>query len=345
MTGGAHRSGRELNDAFHREVIAPLLGDRPYAATLLGWGSDVLGYDTDRSTDHGWGPRLQIFVAAAEVDDVRRTVDAGLPESFGGWPVRYGWDNAEVDHRIGVSTLTAWLRGELGLDPRDAMDPVDWLLVPQQRLLGVVGGAVYADDGHEVARVRDLVRWYPHEVWLWLLACQWRRVAQEEAFVGRAAEVGDGLGSRLLAARLATEVMRLTFLLERRYWPYTKWFGTAFSRLAGAAEIAPILDRVLDAGEQSEREGALAAAYETVARRHNAADVTAPVDPSTRSYHDRPFRVLMADRFVEACLAEVSDPTLRALPLAGSVDQFADSTDVLSAPGVVARLRGLYRPV
>jgi hypothetical protein len=139
--------------------------------------------------------------------------------------------------------------------------------------------------------------------------------------------------------------MRLTFLLERQYWPYTKWFGTAFARLAGAAELAPILDRVIDAGDHPAREDALAEAYETLGRRHNAAAVTAPVDPSTRSYYDRPFRVLMADRFVEACLAEVSEPTLRALPLIGSVDQFADSTDVRAAPGVVPLLRGVYRPV
>jgi hypothetical protein len=45
--------GRELNAAFHAEVVAPLLGRRRYAAALLGTGSDVLGYDTAVSTDHG----------------------------------------------------------------------------------------------------------------------------------------------------------------------------------------------------------------------------------------------------------------------------------------------------
>ena len=343
MSAAAHRSGRELNAAFYRQVIAPLLGGRPHAAGLLGWGSDVLGYDTARSTDHGFGPRVQVFVGAAEVAEVGKEIDAGLPESFEGWPVRYGWANADVTHHVGVSTLADWLRGELGVDPREPMSPVDWLLIPQQRLLGVTGGAVYADHGDAVRDARELLRWYPHDVWLWMLACQWKRIAQEEAFVGRTAEVGDGLGSRLLTARLVHEVMRVIFLLDRTYWPYSKWFGTAFARLDGAAGIAPVLDRALDADERRAREDALAEAYEMVARRHNAASITAPVDPSTRAYYDRPYRVLMADRFVEACLAEVSDPTVRALPLVGSVDQFADSTDVLSAPGVVRRLRGVYR--
>lgn len=48
--------------------------------------------------------------------------------------------------------------------------------------------------------MREAVAWYPDQVWRWLLACQWRRLAQEEPFVGRAAEVGDEFGSRVLAA-------------------------------------------------------------------------------------------------------------------------------------------------
>jgi len=51
-------SGQELSRRFYREVVEPLVRPWPHAAALLGWGSDVLGYDTERSVDHGWGPRL-----------------------------------------------------------------------------------------------------------------------------------------------------------------------------------------------------------------------------------------------------------------------------------------------
>jgi hypothetical protein len=50
----------------------------------------------------------------------------------------------------------------------------------------------------------------------------------------------------------------------------------------------------------------------------------------------------MADRFTVACLATVSDPVLRTLPLIGSVDQVVDSTDVLQAPATYRRLAALY---
>jgi hypothetical protein len=40
------------------------------------------------------------------------------------------------------------------------------------------------------AGVRALLARFPPQVHRWLLACQWERIAQEEVFVGRAAQVG-----------------------------------------------------------------------------------------------------------------------------------------------------------
>jgi len=42
-----------------------------------------------------------------------------------------------------------------------------------------------------------------------VLACQWRRISQEEPFVGRCDEVVDELGSAVVAARLVRDLMRL----------------------------------------------------------------------------------------------------------------------------------------
>ena len=257
-----------LNEAFYREVVAPLVEPYPHAAALLGWGSDVLGFDTERSTDHGWGPRLQVFVAEADVDAVRARVDAGLPEIFRGLPVRFGWDEIAPRHWVEVLPLGTWLTGHLGLDPRPGMATRDWLTVPQQLLLGVVRGAVYADPAGELAALRSNLRWYPRDVWLWMLAAQWRRIAQEEAFVGRASEVGDELGSRLLAGRLVRELMCLVFLLCREYRPYSKWFGSAFARLPGAAALRPALERAVAAADHAAREAALTEAYEAIASPH-----------------------------------------------------------------------------
>jgi hypothetical protein len=335
-------SGLELSNAFYAEAVAPLVGDVPHAAALLGWGSDVLGFDTSRSTDHGWGPRLQVFVDVEHVPLVRDVVDAGLPDEFRGRPTRFGWDEVPVTHHVEIAALEEWLRDRLGFDPAEGVGLHDWLCTPQQLLLEVTAGAVFRDDGGELAAVRDALAWYPDQVWLWLLACQWRRIDQEEPFVGRTAEVGDELGSRVVAARLVRDLMRLSFLLERRYAPYSKWLGSAFAELESHAEIGTALAAVLAAEDYEQREAALVTSVEALAVRHNALGLTSRVDPTVRLFHGRPFRVLGSGRFVDACLARVTDPALTSLPPVGAIDQFVDSTDVLSYPERFRALGDVY---
>jgi hypothetical protein len=334
--------GLDLARAFYDEAVAPVLGDAPHAAGLLGWGSDVLGYDTGRSTDHGWGPRLQVFVQRENVASLRAGVEANLPDEFRGWPTRFGWDAVPVSHHVDVVPLAEWLRARLGFDPSQGISTSEWLRTPQQILLEVTAGAVFHDDAGELTHVRESLAWYPDQVWFWLLACQWRRIEQEEPFVGRTAEVGDELGSRVLAARLIREFIRLGFLLERRYAPYSKWLGSAFAQLNVQPAIRDACRAALTAEDYADREVALAAAAEELALRHNALGVTSPVDATVRLFHERPYHVLGAGRFVEACLERVTDESLRSLPLIGAIDQYVDSTDVLSYPHVFQRIGEIY---
>ncbi len=59
--------GLQLSQAFYWEAVRPILDahfpNLPHAAALLGYGSDVIGLDTPVSRDHGWGPRLILFLA------------------------------------------------------------------------------------------------------------------------------------------------------------------------------------------------------------------------------------------------------------------------------------------
>jgi hypothetical protein len=333
--------GLDLSRGFYFEVVAPLLAGTRHSAARLGEGSDVLGFDTPRSTDHGWGPRLQLFVERGDLPAVATSIERGLPETFGGWPVRFGWDEVPVSHHVETDTIDGWLDRRVGIGRPGDLGPVDWLATPQQLLLGATAGEVFHDGLGELSTVRAGLAWYPDDVWLWLLACQWQRIGQEEAFVGRTAEVGDELGSRLVVGRLARDLIRLCFLLERRYAPYTKWLGSAFARLEASGEVGPALELALDARDQAARERALAEAYEAVATRHNRLAVTDFVEPTVRPYYSRPYVVIAASRFVDACLARVEDPLLRSLPLVGGVDQLADSTDMATA-GAARRARAFF---
>ena len=73
-----------------------------------------------------------------------------------------------------------------------------------------------------------------------------------------------------------------------------------------------------------------------VAGLHNTPGLTEVLDPATRPYFGRPFRVLHADRFAAALRSAITDSEIRALSMCGAVDQFADSTDFL---GDLRRIR------
>lgn len=346
--------GVTLSRILYQEAVRPVLeAEYPglrYAAARVGPGSEVLGFDTPRSADHEWGPRLELFLsvadAAAHRSALHQLLAERLPKQVRGWPTHFhqydphdpvglmALTEGPVDHRVSVHAVDTWLVDQLGVPVGGDRPPTarEWLAIPQQKLVEVTAGAVFHDEPGTLSAARRHLSWYPDQVWRHLLACQWQRISQEEAFVGRSAEVGDELGSAVVAGRLVRDLMRLCLLLERRYAPYSKWLGSAFGQLEVAAELTPALRGALAATAYPERERHLCAAYTRVATLHNAAGLTDPVDPAPRPYHSRPFRVLHAERLARALAVTVTDPELRGLPLTGGVDQWADSTDFLSQP-------------
>ncbi|BCJ37527.1 hypothetical protein Athai_50300 [Actinocatenispora thailandica] len=352
MAGG-FVAGLELSRGFYREAVRPILDAAvpgvEHSAARLGSGSEVLGFDTARSADHEWGPRVQLFLSAPDVAEHGARLDAVfaelLPKTFRGYATHFVAAGANgigtmqvtdgpVRHRVEVTDPHSWFVGQLGFDPADGVTTADWLAVPTQRLAEVTAGAVFHDGLGALGPARARLDWYPHDLWLHVLACQWQRISQEEAFVGRCGEVGDELGSAVVAARLVRDLMRLWLLLHRRYPPYGKWLGSAFAGVPGAGALGPHLRAALAATDWHTRERHLAAAYETVAAQHNRLGLTDPVDPATRPYHSRPFRVLHAERFAAALAARITDPEVAALPAVGAVDQFVDNTDLLCRPAL-----------
>ncbi|WP_433235862.1 DUF4037 domain-containing protein [Streptosporangium sp. CA-135522] len=304
-----------------------MVADVPHSAALIGSGSEVLAFDTERSTDHDWGPRVVVFVAPRAAGPLRDSIIAALPATFGGYRTDFG-----AGCGVEVADAGAWLHGRLGFDPLSGVGALDWLATPWQRLAEVTCGEVFHDGLGVLQRARAALRWYPDDLWRYVLACQWRRLAQQEAFPGRCGEVGDDLGSAVLTAALARDLMRLVLLMRRRYPPYAKWVGSAFARLTGTAELGEALSEAVAAGEWRTRQQHLSRAYERVAALHNRLGLSRSLDTGTRGFHDRPFQVIDAQRFADALGEAVTDPWVRALAPVGSIDQFADSTDLLIDP-------------
>ena len=331
--------GLQLAREFYVEVVRPMLrAEYPtlsYSAALIGWGSDVLGFDSERSTDHNWGPRLQVFLrddAVPLADEITAMLAERLPAEFRGYPTAFPFTEdpgGDPHHRVQVVGLVTWLEHQVGFGPSHEPELLDWLAIPTQRLAEVTAGAVFEDDQGELERLRARLAWYPQDVWLYVLACQWQLIAQEEAFPGRCSEAGDELGSAVVAGRLARDLMRLCLLMHRRYPPYSKWLGSAFASLAEATAMVPSLAGAIAATTYRDRESHLSDAYEATAALHNRLELTEPLETAVRNYYDRLYKVPDAGRFSHALLERIIDPRIHALPLIGAVDQHIDNTDAL----------------
>ncbi len=353
-------TGLALSRQLYETAVRPILGrhypDVPYSAALIGDGSDVLGFDTEQSTDHGWGPRLRLFLSEADYQQLSTTLDVilqeELPPDVSGYPIDMAWFGMPEPpaatkgrrHRVEIHDSDTFFRRQLGRSVSGELSPVDWLLMPQQSLRSVTEGAVFHDGLGLLGPLREKLRYYPDDVWIYLLAAQWRRVAQEEAFMGRCAQVGDDIGSRLVTARIVDDLMSLAFLMERTYAPYRKWFGTAFRQLVLAKRLEPALKASLAAGNWPEREAAMVECWRIVASAHNDLGITAPLPTEATSYYERPFVVIHAERFERALLEAICDPAVAALPqYLGGVDQFVDTTDLLSEPTRLDAVATLFR--
>lgn len=340
-------SGSECARRYYEELVGPVLAAQrpalPHAAARLGSGSDVLGLDDDRSRDHDWGLRLTVLVADTDVAaDVHALLDQELPDTFAGLPTRFPttWAPAPV-HQVEVRATDTFVTSRLGVHIDHLDDPLAWLALTGQSVLEITAGPVFCDTAGRLSAARRKLEWYPDDVWLYVLASGWQRLSQELPLVGRCADAGDDLGSRVITARLVRDVMHLAFLVDRAWPPYPKWSGTAFARRTSAT-AGPALAAALAASTWERRERSLVEAIDVVHAAQRARGLPcadAPVIP----FWDRPYRTVAPD--VAARLtAAIADPMVASLPAGvGSIEQWVDNVDVLARPSRRAQLVAAWR--
>ncbi|MBN2146762.1 MAG: DUF4037 domain-containing protein [Anaerolineales bacterium] len=345
--------GRELSRRFYWEVVRPLLDAHfpgmQHAAALIGPGSEVLGFDTEMSMDHDWYPKVVLFLREEEAawkEPIKEMLAKHLPHTFLDFPV----DAVEFPDEPGTSVMTLRTEGPvlhrvfpvtlgdfaqewLGWSMEEPLQPAGWLSIPAQILRSLTTGAVHYDGVGELTRFRQMLAWYPHDLWLYLLASSWVRIEAEEHLMPRAGFVGDESGSAIMASRLTRDIMYLCFLMERQYAPYPKWFGSAFRQLSCAVEMQPLLKNILHANNWQERHARMGAACEHLAQMHNHLGLTEPLPEAVSNFHNRPFKVIHGDLFANALSQQISDPYVLRIAkrgLIGNIDQVSDNSELLS---------------
>lgn len=354
--------GLELCEGFFNECVKPIIDkyfpNLQYSAGLIGYGSDVLGYDDKISRDHMWGPRFYMFLRKNDIDkkdEIFNRFAEDLPYEYMGYSVNFTEpdsndcgvqhpqfiDSGKVNPLIFIQTFNEFLFDEIGTADLDNIEPLDWLAFSEHRLLSLVSGNLFVDKLN-IRKLTDKIKFYPNDVKMYLIASQWNIIAAEQAFVKRCGEVGDEIGSQIICARIAERLMRLCFLYKDTYAPYSKWFGTAFNKLDIDENIKLKINSVLKATDLEECENSLVEVQALVTDLHNASELTEKVDYSVESYFGRDIKVIFADKFVDAAVERLKGTAFENIPLIGTMSQFDGLSDFADEKAYYEQIKRVY---
>jgi hypothetical protein len=354
--------GKQLCEQFFFEIAEPLLKKHfptlLYSAGLLGYGSDVLGYDDIVSTDHMWGPRFYLFLNEEDFHlkpSIMKCFSESFPYEYQGFSVNFSTPNPNdggvqtpenisegyVNPLIFIHTFEEFLENYLGRSDVDGFTSLDWLSFSEHRLLALTAGNIFADNLN-LQNTLDKLSYYPENVRRYLLFSNWELISQEQAFVKRCASVNDEIGSILACARISDRLMRLAFLYKKQYAPYSKWLGTAFTGLDIDDKIKQCIHHALKASSISGREKNLVTAQKLVADLHDISGITEPVRAEITNYFGRDICVISADRIAEKIQKTFDDDLFSSMPPLGTLSQIPNLTSISDKPEYQRRIKHLY---
>ena len=217
--------GMQLSELFYKEVVKKIIKKEfpqlKYSAGIIGYGSEVLGFDTERSTDHHWGPRVMLFLNAKDYknrEKISETLSEKLPPTFKGYSTHFSQPDEigvqllkeakkgqKINHRVEIFTINSFFQEYLNINPNKDLTVYDWLTLSEQKLRTIQSGKIFSDN-LGLKKIQEKFEYYPKDVWLYLITCEWEKISQEEAFVGRCGEVNDELGSSIVASRLIQSI-------------------------------------------------------------------------------------------------------------------------------------------
>ena len=323
--------GLELNNGFFSDVVKPIIKKKypnlRYSAALLGYGSDVLGYDNETSMDHNWGPRLQVFI---ENEDLKIELDNlfkwELPFLYKGFPTNFSdpaydgvqrlnfSENKPVNHLIQIVTPENYFNSIYSISYSGNFSNNDWLALTDQKLLEITSGKVFY-DGLSINEFRNKLCFYPLDICKLRMAVLWDYIWNKEAFIGRSIELNDFIGIKINASRIINYLIKIFFYLEKKYIPYSKWFGYAFKELKIFNSINDIIINALKENDPIKIENSLCLLYEKVVDEHNKNSQLPYLKNRTRNFFNRQCKVIFAESIVEQLIDSIKDITIKSINL------------------------------
>jgi hypothetical protein len=228
--------GLEISRTHWHDVVAPAVATRfpsvlpRIAFGLVGEGSECFGFDDDLSRDHDFDPSPCLWLSASDFASHGESLGAlvkSLPP-----PDRAALITAEGSGRRGVHEIGTFYRRFLGL-ARAPRTIEEWRAMPEAGLFASTNGEIFEDPAGGFSAVRTgLLAFYPEDLRLAKLARCLHTAGQSGQYnLERSVARGELVAVALEIAEFVDAAIAITFLLARRFRPYSKWAHRALGIL------------------------------------------------------------------------------------------------------------------
>ncbi|MDT3425297.1 hypothetical protein J2Z22_000813 [Paenibacillus forsythiae] len=353
--------GLDLSEEFYWEIVRPILACRfpqlleKHAAGLIGYGSDVLGYDDDLSRDHEWGARCYIWLLDPDYEEyaacLNQAFDEGAPILYKGYPARFSVDdsnevlvpyNGKTNiHHVAITSVSRHMRIQLGLHTSQ-LSIYDWLVIPEQKLIEWTRGKIFTDPIGEITEARKTLSYLPEAVWRYKLKYAWS--AFRLLYVARLTDIrGESLSARLLINRMVEKAIQLLFLYNKRYRPGTyKWISKELAQISPLAnESIELLEGILMEPCVTKAVEQMESVLARLVKQHNDMKLTEYIELEPPIFYARGLQSYSYIN-IENALFSSLPKELQHLEIPGSLDQFVTSEHILVWAEHYSKFKPIY---
>lgn len=353
--------GLELNKWFSTNIVLRLINEYfpslkdKYAIGLIGYGSDILGHDDEISQDHEWGPRCQVWLNENDyknyAKDLDKMLSEKLPIKFKGYSTRYSVDTdfhvlvpSEIAegsiHHVALTTVSRYLKIQYELE-NESPTYIEWLCLPEQKLLELTRGKIFYDPVGDISCIREKFSYLPDEIWYFKLMYAWMSIDQLDV-VGVCGKRGELLSAKLALHKIIKHIIRLVFLLNRKYCPGTlKWVSKEFYNLPILSkEIGKKLEDCLITNDIDYIVNTIEEIFLLLLKQHNNLQITSEIqfDQINLSRGLTSFSL----RKVTNALYERLPSELQKLEIYGACDQWITNDDILMWSEQYMKFKAIY---
>lgn len=194
------------------------------AFSLIGCGSECLGFDDKLSEDHDFEPGFLILVPKKYISEpdefkIMRTYE-NLPKEF------LGYKKCKImhdRHRHGFKYIEDFLIEKLGIDNIN-LTINDWFSIPEQMLLELTSGEIFEDNLGLITKIRFNLSVFPSDIRLKKISGVLLSMMQTGGYnYERCMIRNDYFTAKLTLNEYINYILHLIFLINEVYMPFYKW--------------------------------------------------------------------------------------------------------------------------